>query len=119
MLLNSDSDRVKHMIDAVEQALTYARDCSWAELQSNPPVQHLLIRNLEILGEAASHISSACRTAHPEIPWRQIINTRNRLIHAYFEIDLKIVWDTVDRELSELLHNLQALLSEIAEDQEI
>jgi uncharacterized protein with HEPN domain len=49
------------------------------------------VRNLEILGEAASRISPELRNDHPEIPWRTLISTRNRLIHAYFEIDLDIV----------------------------
>ena len=82
MLLDSDRNRLRHMIEAAEQAVEYARQRTQGEVASEPPLQHLFVRNLEILGEAASRVSAQVREAHPEIPWRDMADMRNRLIHA-------------------------------------
>ena len=109
MLLDSDKNRLRHMIDAASEAIEHSQNRTRAELDTDRALQHLLVRNLEILGEAASRISPELRSGHPEIPWRLIISTRNRLTHAYFEIDLNIVWSTVQVALPRLLPKLQAL----------
>jgi uncharacterized protein with HEPN domain len=67
------------------------------------------LRNLELLGEAASHVPDHARTAHPEIPWRLIIATRNRLIHGYLGIDDDTVWSIVRDDVPALLPMLRAL----------
>lgn len=68
------------------------------------------LRPLEVLGEAANRVSPEMHGAHPEIPWRRIVDTRNRLIHAYFDIDIEIVWTTVTQSLPELLPMLENIL---------
>ena len=70
------------------------------------------LRNLELIGEAATHIPEAIRTAHPEIPWRMIIATRNRLIHGYLGIDDDILWSIIRDDVPGLMLSLQALRSE-------
>ena len=97
------------MIQAVEQAVEYALQRTQSEVENEPPLQHLFVRNLEILGEAASRVSSDVRQAHPEIPWRDIVDMRNRLIHAYFDIDMDVVWTTVRQALPEVLTHLRAI----------
>lgn len=67
------------------------------------------LRNLELIGEAATHIPEAVRTAHPEIPWRMIVATRNRLIHGYLGIDDDTVWSIVRDEVPALLEKLRAM----------
>jgi len=110
MLLDTDRNRLRHMIDAASEAIEHSRNRTRGELDADRGLQHLLVRNLEIVGEAASRISPELRNGHPQIPWRTLINTRNRLIHAYFEIDLDIVWSTVQGALPKLLLKLQALM---------
>ncbi len=61
-----------------------------------------LMKDVEILGEAASRISKDAQSSAPEIPWANIIGMRNRLIHAYFDINLDILWQTVSKDLPEL-----------------
>ena len=68
------------------------------------------LRNIELIGEAAAHIPETVRDAHPEIPWREIVGTRNRLIHAYLGIDNDIVWDIVCNDVPALLPALRTLL---------
>ena len=71
------------------------------------------LRNLELLGEAATHIPQDIRTAHPEIPWRMIIATRNRLIHGYLGIDDDTLWSIIQDDVPELLPLLQVLKNEV------
>ena len=65
---------------------------------------------LEVIGEAAGKISDELKAAHPEIPWHEMVGMRNRLIHEYFRISLQTVWDTVQKDLPELIDRLEALL---------
>jgi uncharacterized protein with HEPN domain len=97
------------MRDAVERILRYTsagRDAFFAD----PMIQDAVIRNLEVLGEAVRRVSADTRSAHPEIPWRQIAGTRDRVIHGYFTVDLEIVWEIVEAELPALRPRLAALL---------
>ncbi len=69
-----------------------------------------LVRAIEIVGEAASRVSAPTREAAPDIAWQLIVSMRNRLIHAYFEINHEVVWKTATEELPELLPRLRALV---------
>ena len=64
--------------------------------------QDAIIRKLEIVGEAVKRFSDATRARRPEIPWKQIAGMRDRLMHAYFGVDLGLVWRVVDRDLQRL-----------------
>ena len=72
------------------------------------------LRNLELIGEAASHIPTAVRDAHPQIPWRRIIGMRNKLIHGYLGIDDDIVWSAVTTDIPDLLTALTTLIAAAA-----
>ena len=109
MRLDSDRNRIGHMIEAAEQILDYASRTSLEHAENDPPLQHLFLRNLEIMGEAASRLSEELRRDHPEIPWRDIIDMRNRLVHAYFDIDMNIVWRTISEALPDALGKLRLI----------
>jgi uncharacterized protein with HEPN domain len=72
---------------------------------------HSLVRNIEIIGEAASQISRELRDRSPGLPWTDVIGMRNRLVHAYFDIDPDIVWDTATQDLPPLVAELTKLLN--------
>ena len=69
-----------------------------------------LVKDVEIIGEAAAHITDDTRERYPEIPWISIVGMRNRLIHAYFDVDLDRVWDTVIDDLPPLVLELEKIL---------
>jgi len=92
---NPDIIRVRHMLDAAQEASSFVSDQSRADLDANRMLTLSLVKSIEIVGEAASKVSAAFREAHPEIPWTVIVTMRNRLIHAYFDVDLDRVWDTI------------------------
>ena len=81
-------------------------------LDKNEVLELALVRLLEIIGEAASGISSEFREKYPNISWRQMTTMRNRLIHGYFEVNMDIVWMTVTTELPPLIEQLQQVLDE-------
>lgn len=68
-----------------------------------------VVRAIEVLGEAANKVSADVRLADATIPWKAIVGMRNRLIHAYFDIDTDMVWETVQVEIPAVLAHLQAL----------
>lgn len=102
--------RLKHMLDASEAALKHISRKQRKDLDVNRTVLSAIVRELEIIGEAANSIPATFRKKHPEIPWRQMIAMRNRLIHAYFDVDHDIVWVTTKKYLPDLIEQLKILL---------
>jgi len=111
MLLDSDANRLRHMLEAAELVLAYTKDHTRNDLDSDLPLAYFLIKNFEIIGEAASRISKPLRDANPHIPWRATIDLRNHLVHVYFDIDRDIIWNTSQRFLPRLVKDLQELLA--------
>ena len=103
-----DRWRVGHMIEAAEQALSFSQGRSRADLDSDAMLRMALTRAVEIFGEAAAQVSEAGRLELPGVPWAQIVGMRNRLVHAYFDINRNILWDTVQLALPPLLERLKA-----------
>ncbi len=108
----NDIIRLQHMIDAACEAVSFVEGKERSELDKNRMLVLSLVRCIEIVGEAASTISPECKTKFPYIPWRDIVAMRNRLIHAYFNVNLDIVWVTVQEELPLLITQLEQILSE-------
>jgi uncharacterized protein with HEPN domain len=103
---------IEDMIRFASRAREYTEGLDRAGFGARPMVYDATLRNIELLGEAASRIPEAVRQAHPEIPWRLIIATRNRLIHGYLGIDDDVLWSIIQTDLPALLsglHRLKAL----------
>jgi uncharacterized protein with HEPN domain len=111
MLHDADRNRILHMLEAAQQAVLFIQGRSRSDLDSDAQLRLALLRSLEVLGEAAARVSAELREAHPEIPWRKVANTRNRLIHAYFDVNLDIVWSTVCVAVPDLVPKLERLIS--------
>jgi len=105
-----DRVRLQHMLDAANEALTFIQGKNRADLDIDRMLALSLIRELEIIGEAASKISAETRSQNTSIPWQDISGMRNRLIHAYFDVDLDTVWSTVSRDLPTLKAELEKIL---------
>lgn len=107
---SSDHIRLMHMLDAAKDAVQIASGRRFEDLQSDKQLRFSLVHCIEILGEAASRVSTECVVAHPELPWSRIVGMRNRLIHGYYDINLTIVWRTVNEELPGLIEHLERVL---------
>src|SRR5262245_10912542 len=98
------------MIDAANEALSFMAGRSLEDLRCDRMLALSVVKELEIIGEAAARLSDAAKAGAPGVPWPMIIAMRNRLIHAYFEIDVEIVWTTVTNSLPKLLFALSHLI---------
>jgi uncharacterized protein with HEPN domain len=103
------------MIEMCELLTRHAADS--ASRDNNPVVQAAAQRWIEVLGEAASHVSDATRVAHPEIPWRDIAGTRIILAHAYFHVDRDIVGRVIERDIPDLAGKIRVVLGEFSADE--
>lgn len=101
---------LRHMRDAAEKAIAFTHGRVRADLDTDELLGLAVVRLLEIVGEAARRVSPETRAIAPEIPWRQIAGTRDRLIHGYDDVDLDIVWTIVTRELRPLADSLGRLI---------
>lgn len=106
--MRGDADRLLDMIEMCDLLVTHASDP--AKLRSDPVTQAAAQRWIEVLGEAASHISGEVQEANPDVPWRKVIGTRIILAHAYFHIDQDIVGSIVSDEIPDLRRHLAAAL---------
>ena len=101
---------LKHIRDAIAKIESYTSGGRKTFFRDTM-IQDAVIRNLEVIGEAARNLSSEfIRQQHPQIPWRSIIALRNVLIHEYFRVDLELVWRVVRRRLPTLKRHIEALL---------
>jgi len=105
-----DRVRLLHMIEATETALGFVAGRRRDDLDSDSMLLFALVRAVEIVGEAAGRVSAETRATAPGVPLSLIVATRNRLIHAYFDVDRDILWRTATEELPTLLPTLRALL---------
>lgn len=104
-----DAVRIRHMMGAAESALSFIKNRTRSDLGDDQMLQFALVRAVEMVGEAASKVSADGRAEAPHVPWAVITGTRNRLVHAYFDIDLDILWVTVCQSLPSLLTQLKSL----------
>ncbi|KTS96367.1 nucleotidyltransferase [Pseudomonas oryzihabitans] len=100
---------IDDMLDFVQKAIAYCADLDRDTFAANTLVYDATLRNLELIGEAATRIPAAVRDGHPDIPWRQVIATRNRLIHGYLGIDDDILWSIIQGDLPKLREQLDTL----------
>jgi uncharacterized protein with HEPN domain len=96
------------MLDAAKQAVEFARGRAGADLHRDAQLALALTRLVEIIGEAAKNVSAETRATLPQIPWRAIAGTRDRLVHAYFDVDLEQLWRIVTADLPPLVAALEA-----------
>ena len=101
---------VYDMLDSIRKIETYISGMAYEEFLEDEKTKDAVVRNLEVIGEAANKIPEEVKIKHQEIPWRQIIGLRNRLIHGYFVVDYRIVWDIATKELYRLKFQLKKLL---------
>jgi len=99
-----------HIRDSIEKIETYVADCSYDQFQSDQMMQDAVIRQLEVIGEATTNLEATFKSQTKEIPWREIADFRNVLAHEYWDVDLAIVWKTVQEDVRALKKALLPLL---------
>jgi len=100
------------MLDASRKVIQYVRDETRETLENDEKLALALVRLIEIIGEAASKVSQEKRSDLSEIPWKEVIGMRNRIVHAYFDIDYDIVWNTATVNIPSLVKDLVQILNQ-------
>jgi len=95
---------------AARKALKFVEGIDRNEFEDNEVIQNAVLRPLEIIGEASGKISKNFLKLHKEIPWGDMIDLRNRLIHEYFRVDYGAVWDTIQDDLPKLIKQVEPLV---------
>jgi uncharacterized protein with HEPN domain len=105
------------ILEAIERIQDYTAGMDEKQFQADRKTVDAVVRNLEILGEAAKNIPPHVRALAPHVPWTKIAGMRDILIHAYFIVDCKILWDVVENKLPDLKAAAASLLAEDSADQ--
>jgi len=111
-----DRVRLHHMLDAAREALSFAANRDRRDLDTDRMLVLALVKSIEIIGGAGARVSQEARDVIPDVPWPEIVGMRNRLVHAYFEVNLDVVWETVRKDLPALVAALQVALDEREKD---
>lgn len=104
---------IEHMLECIEIIENYTNNISQNDFVMSLQIQDSVIRRLEIIGEAAKNIPEVYKERFSHIPWRQIAGMRDKLIHQYFKVNLKLTWETVQRDLPVLKRQLMNVLEQI------
>ena len=104
--------RLRHMLDYGQEALALTKGKQRADLELDRVLALTLTRLLEIVGEAANRVSQETQKQYPQIPWRQIVGLRHRLVHGYDAVDLDILWDIIEQDLPPLMIALKEIVEE-------
>lgn len=106
------ADYLEHILIAIQRIRRYTIGMTEADFLENEQVQDAVLRNIEIIGEAARNIERSYpeyAAQHSHIPWEEVYLMRNRISHGYFSVDLEIVWKTIQRYIPELDKQIQGL----------
>ena len=106
----ADLVRVRHILEAAEEALRFVNGRAREDLNDDRMLTLACTRLLEIVGEAASQVSPELRNRFSQVPWNSIAGMRNRLIHAYYEINLDVLWETLAGDLPDLVRVLHEII---------
>jgi len=112
----NDRERIRHMLNAIEKIFTYTESLTYEQFYSNEMVQDATIKNFEIIGEAAYHISKDLKRQYDEVPWKVVEGLRHILVHDYYKVNPEILWNTRDNNLTDLQISLERILEQQKEN---
>ncbi|MBU0993955.1 MAG: DUF86 domain-containing protein [Proteobacteria bacterium] len=110
-----DEVRLKHILDAIKDIELFITDILYDNFETDKMLQSACVFQLQVIGEAANHISEEIIRSYSNIEWAEIVGLRNFLIHEYFGIDIKIIWQVIQLDLPELKKNVEIILKNIME----
>lgn len=105
---------IDDMLGFCTKVLEYTKHLDADNFAQSGVIYDATLRNIELIGEAATHIPEQVRSQNPDVAWRKVIATRNRLIHGYLGIDNDVLWSIVQTDIPQLLHQLQRIKTQSA-----
>jgi uncharacterized protein with HEPN domain len=110
--MRSDDALFLDMLIAARKIRQFIQGVSQERFQANDMMQSAILREIQVIGEAARMITEEAKAERKEVPWHALAGMRNRIVHAYFSIDLQIVWDTATQDMPALIEGLERILSD-------
>ena len=107
---------LQDIVEAINRIESYVQDMTRPQFETDRMRFDAVVRNLEVIGEAVKRVPNSIRENYPNVAWRKIAGLRDRLIHAYFDIDIDIIWDVVQSELPTLKSDVQRIINNKAND---
>ena len=107
-----DRERLQHILEAIDRIMRYTAGKSYEYFIADDMMYYAVVKNIEIIGEAANMLTASFIAAHPETPWKMVKGMRNYIVHEYFQIDDTVVWSVVATNLSELRLQIEHYLAE-------
>lgn len=105
---------LRHILDEIAYVQGVARDITQAEFLADETLKRSVVRSIEIIGEAAKKLPSDFKDKHPDVQWKRVAGMRDHLIHAYFGVDYRIVWDVAKNKLPELKRRIRRIMTDDA-----
>jgi uncharacterized protein with HEPN domain len=110
--LKDDMAFIRHILEEVHYLMQESEDLEYKDFVSNETLKRAFVRSLEVIGEATKNLSAEFRERYPHIKWREIAGLRDKLIHHYFGVNLKRVWDVVVTQIPKLKDQIEGILED-------
>ena len=111
-----DIERLRHIAASIEHINTFLQGKSLEEMKADVMCYHAVVYNVMIIGEAANLLTKEFREEHPEVPWREIVDMRNVLVHGYFTTSALFIWETYTKDLPPLREQVLRYIEELSDD---
>lgn len=107
-----DRERLEHILAAIDRVARYTAGKTYDDLVADDMMYYAVVKNIEIIGEAANMLTSEYQATHPETPWKKVKGMRNYIVHEYFQVDDIVVWDVVTNSFPKLREQVVRYLAE-------
>ncbi|SFP13045.1 Uncharacterized conserved protein, contains HEPN domain [Prevotella sp. tf2-5] len=114
-----DIDRLCHIEESIKHVMDFLKGKTYEEMKSDVMCYHAVVYNIMIIGEAANLLTKDFREKHPEVPWRDIVDMRNVLVHGYFTTSALFIWETYTKDLPILLQQVEKYIKELRNNVEL
>ena len=113
-----DIGRIEHIKDAINRIATFLDGVTYEQFQNDPILYYAIVKNIEIIGEAAYMLTQEFTDSHPEVEWPVIVKMRHVLVHGYYRLDEKEIWHTATRNVPQLKEPIEKTLLLLQQDQD-
>lgn len=110
-----DPSRLRHMVDSINNVNQYMEGKNELDLENNTMLFYAVVKNIEIIGEAAYKLTYEFKDAHPDTPWRKIVAMRHILVHGYYQVTASEVYNVFEKDLPILLSQLTGYMEDVSE----
>jgi uncharacterized protein with HEPN domain len=105
------------MLESISHVRDHIKDVEWKAFKEDTLVQDAVLRRLTIIGEAVKSVPDDVRTRYPDVPWKKIAGTRDKVVHDYDQVDLDLVWQIISEDLLPFESHLKAILADLEEEE--